>query len=389
MRVLFLTHSYPRTPGDAAGSFILHLAVALRAEGVEVAVVAPSGDHLPPAEVLDGISVHRFRYAPRRFQKLAYTGYMADEVRRSFSAKFALLGFLGSEFASGARLRREFQPDIVHAHWWFPGGLVGTWVAGLASLPLVTTLHGTDVRLAKGTSLARPLFRHVLTHSRAVTAVSEWLASEATSLVPRVKPVIAPMPVATQLFSPGAQRPGSRLLYVGRLNAQKGIELLLDAMAAMRVHADLDVIGDGPPADVAALRARAQERGIAERVRWHGTLPQTRLAEFYRAAIALVVPSLGEGFGMVAIEAQLCETPVVAFASGGLADNILHGSTGFLVPPGDVAALARTLDTVLADPSLAVVGKAGRQSALARFAPDSVARRYAQVYRTVLDQSAS
>jgi glycosyltransferase involved in cell wall biosynthesis len=142
------------------------------------------------------------------------------------------------------------------------------------------------------------------------------------------------------------------------------------------------VIGDGP--DAGALKARAEALGIGPRVQWHGALPQPQLPEFYRAATALVVPSLGEGFGMVAVEAQLCETPVVAFDSGGLSDSIQHGSTGYLVPPGDVAALARTLDDLIADPARATVGKAGRQSALARFAPESAARRYAQVYRSVL-----
>jgi glycosyltransferase involved in cell wall biosynthesis len=387
MRVLFLTHSYPRTPGDAAGAFLLHLAVALRGEGVDVSVIAPAGDRLPATEVLEGIPVHRFRYAPRRFQRLAYTGYMADEVRRSFGAKLALLGFLGSEFASGTRIRREFRPDLVHAHWWFPGGLVGTWVARLADLPLVTTMHGTDVRLARGTSLARPLFRHVLSHSRAVTTVSEWLASETRTIVPQIEPVVAPMPVATDIFFPGNHRRAASLLFVGRLNTQKGIETLLEAVAAMRTSVSLDVVGDGPAAS--SLRARADELGIAARVRWHGSMPQPRLPEFYRDATALVVPSLGEGFGMVAVEAQLCETPVVAFDSGGLSDSIEHGRTGYLVPPGDVAALARQLDDVIADPARAEIGKAGRQSALARFAPASAARRYAQVYRSVLSTGAT
>lgn len=381
MRVLFLTHSYPRTSGDAAGSFLLHLGVALRDEGVSVSVVAPAGDHLPASETLDGIPVHRFRYAPRRYQKLAYTGQMADEVRRSFSAKLALVGFLGSGFACAARVRREFEPEIIHAHWWFPGGLVGTWIAGLSGVPLVTTMHGTDVRLAQGTSLARPLLRRVVGHSRAVTTVSWWLAEQVRAMAPESDPIVSPMPAATSLFSPGTRRHERRLLFVGRLNAQKGIEALLEALSRMSTPAELDVIGDG--AAGGALRKRASELGIAERVHWHGALPQPRLAEFYREATALVVPSIGEGFGLVAVEAQLCETPVVAFASGGLSDSVEDGVTGFLVPAGDVAALAARLDAVLADPQRSVIGRAGRQAALARFAPESVARRYAQLYRSL------
>ena len=387
MRVLFLTHSYPRTSGDAAGAFLLHLAGALKAQDVEVTVIAPAGDDLPADEVLDGIPVHRFRYAPRRFQRLAYTGQMAEEVKRSLSAKFALLGFLGSSFASGARIRREFNPSLVHAHWWFPGGLVGSWVSSLAGIPLVTTMHGTDVRLAMGNGLARSLLRRVLSQSGAVTTVSSWLAGQVKTMAPDSNPIVSPMPVATHLFTPGGTRHARRLLFVGRLNAQKGIALLLDALAAMREPAELDVIGDGT--DREALREQAARLGIGARVHWHGALPQPRLLDFYRAATALVVPSREEGFGLVAVEAQLCETPVVAFASGGLSDTIDDGATGYLIPPGDATALASTLDLVVASEGRHEVGKAGRQSALAQFAPDSVARRYRKLYDSVLNGQGS
>lgn len=385
MRVLFLTHSYPRTSGDAAGAFLLHLAGALKAQDVDVTVVAPAGDHLPAHEVLDGIPVHRFRYAPRRFQRLAYTGQMAEEVGRSLSAKFALLGFLGSGFASSARLRREVDPALVHAHWWFPGGLVGSWVAGLAGIPLVTTMHGTDVRLAMGNGLARTLLRRILSTSSAVTTVSSWLATQVKTMVPTSDPIVSPMPVATHLFTPGGTRQHRRLLFVGRLNAQKGIGLLLDAIAAMRQPVDLDVIGDG--ADRESLRQQVERLGIGARVHWHGSLPQPRLPDFYRTATAVVVPSREEGFGLVAVEAQLCETPVVAFASGGLSDTIEDGTSGYLVPPGDAASLAVALDRVVSSEERHVIGKAGRQSALARFSPDSVALRYRKLYDSVLNGS--
>ena len=383
MRVLFFTHSYPRTSGDAAGAFLLHLASALKAQDVNVSVVAPAGDDLPADEVLDGIPVHRFRYAPKQFQRLAYTGQMAEEVKRSLTAKFALLGFLGSGFASGARVRREFEPALVHAHWWFPGGLMGNWVSGLGGIPLITTMHGTDVRLAMTNGLARSLLRRVLKHSRAVTTVSSWLASQVKTMAPESNPIVSPMPVATHLFTPGGTRYARRLLFVGRLNAQKGIALLLDAMAAMRQPAELDVVGDGTDRD--ALVAQTNRLGLGARVQWHGALPQPKLLEFYRAATAVVVPSREEGFGLVAVEAQLCETPVVAFASGGLVDTIEDGATGYLVPPGDAASLAAALDRVVSSESRHEIGKAGRQSALARFAPDSVARRYRKLYDSVLE----
>ena len=383
MRALFLTHSFPRQPGDAAGSFVLKLAVALRDHGIDVHVVAPSGDALPATDRFDGIPVERFRYAPRRYEKLAYAGNMHTQVRDSWGAKLALLGFLGSEFGSAVRARRVFEPDVVHAHWWFPGGLVGTWLSGLSGVPLVTTLHGTDVRLARSTAMARPLFRHVLQQSSAVTTVSRWLARETETLVSGVRASVAPMPVATELFSPGGQRDADRLLFVGRLTTQKGIAALLDAVGRMKRKVSLDVVGDGALATELAERARTL--GIGDRVQWLGHLPQPRLVELYRRATALVVPSTDEGLGLVAVEAQLCETPVVGYESGGLTDTVQHDRTGILVPPGNVDALAAALDDLLDRPDRGSdLGRAGRMVALAGFAPESAARRYAGIYRSVV-----
>ncbi len=392
MNVLFLTHSFPRTEGDAAGSFILRLAVALRGEGVKVKVVAPAAPGLSASEEIEGIGVERFRYAPRRFEKLAYTGNMAGDVASSWTAKLALVSFLGSDFVHAVRARRSFEPQVVHAHWWFPNGVVGTWVGGLAHIPLVTTLHGTDVRLARKVGVAKPLFAHVLKHSAAVTTVSKWLKEETETLAPGVHPMVAPMPVATDLFEPSPHatpsRDERRLLYVGRLTEQKGVEHLLYAMSAMKTPAPLDIVGDGPNRN--ALEQLAQQLGVAARIRWRGQLSQAELPAVYQQAAAIVLPSIDEGLGLVAVEALLCETPVVAFDSGGLRDVIQHEKTGLLVKPGDRAALATTLDDLLArDGRGSQLGRAGRLYALSAFAPESSARRYAEIYRQVLGARSS
>jgi len=388
MKVLFLTHSFPRKPGDAAGSFILRLAVALAGEGVTVRVVAPAAEGVPEADEIEGIRVERFRYAPRRFERLAYTGNMANDVASSWTAKLALVGFLGSDFARAVRVRRNFEPELLHAHWWFPNGVVGTWIGGLAHIPLVTTLHGTDVRLARTVGVAKPLFSHVLKHSAAVTTVSRWLRDETEALVPGIKAMVAPMPVSTDMFEPSDRRDGARLLFVGRLNDQKGLEHLLHATAAMKRPAQLDVVGDGPGR--ATLEQLARNLGVDSRITWHGQLPQSALPALYQRAGAVVVPSVDEGLGLVAVEALLCETPVVAFDSGGLRDVIQHDKTGLLVKPGDRAALAAALDDLLSgDGHGRQLGRAGRLYALSAFAPESAARRYAEIYKQVLGANAS
>lgn len=386
MKVLFLTHSFPRFEGDGAGSFLLRLASALGKEGVEVQVVAPATAGVVDSARLNGTGVDRFHYAPRRFETLAYGGNMAEQVRDSWSARFTMIGFLGAEFRSAVRARRAMQPDLVHAHWWFPSGLVGTWLSKLSHTPLVTTLHGTDVRLARSISMSRPAFRHVLQNSAAVTAVSRWLAHEAQSLVSAPPAVVAPMPVGTELFSPGGTRNSGSLLFVGRLKKQKGLDLLLRALALLPADVSLDVVGEGEERD--ALQNLQRELGIASRVRWHGTQPQQALLDFYRAATAVVIPSVDEGLGLVAVEAMLCETPVVAFESGGLPDIVQADRTGILVRERSVESLASAIEALLGQPDRGhALGAAGRLHALATFAPESVARRYIDIYRTAIENA--
>jgi len=383
VKVLFLTHSFPRFSGDAPGSFLLRLAVALRDEDVKVHVVAPAADGVPTEDEIDGITVERFRYAPRKYEKLAYTGNMARDVATSWSARLALVGFFGSDFVRAVGARRSFDPDIIHSHWWFPSGVVGTWLSSLSHKPLVTTLHGTDVRLAKKIGMSRPLFRRVVNQSAKVTTVSNWLSSEVASLISVPRPSVAPMPVATERFVPGSFREKERFLFAGRLNRQKGLEHLIRALAKMRQRALLDVVGEGPLES--ELRSLASELGVADRIAWMGQLKQPELVRLYQSATALVVPSTDEGLGLVAAEALLCETPVVAFRSGGLTDVIQDDMTGILVTPGDPLELAKALDRVLDNPTEAAdFGKSGRMFALSAFAPESAARQYAGIYKQVL-----
>lgn len=381
MNVLFLTHAFPRFAGDAAGSFILRLAVALRAEGIVVHVAAPAAVGLASPDVVDGIPVHRLRYAPASWETLAYEGTMVEQVRRSWKAKLALAGLIASEGSALSRLRRETSAAVVHAHWWFPNGLAAATHAS-ARAPLVTTFHGSDIRLARSTPLARRALAWVTRRSAAVTAVSSWLADEAGEMVPGLRATVAPMPVDVDRFTPPGARERDRLLFVGRLNEQKGVERLLAALTRVRRSATLDIVGGGEEQE--RLQSAALRLGVAERVRWHGAQPYPSLPSFYRRATALIVPSHEEGLGLVAAEAALCGTPVVAFDSGGVRDLVLHERTGILVRPTTEESLAAAIEEILDRPDQgASLGTAGRVHALDTVAPAAVARRYADIYRSV------
>jgi glycosyltransferase involved in cell wall biosynthesis len=384
LRVVFLAHAFPRWAGDPTGGFLLRLATALAAEGVRVVAVAPMAEGLAPAERLDGIPVRRYRYAPARAQRLAYAGEMHRRAASPGGA-LALAGLLGAGALAARRVGRG--ADLVHAHWWFPAGVQA--LAARTGLPLVTTLHGTDARLARSRPAARAACARVLRASARVTAVSGWLATQAAGFAPDLagRVAVAPMPVDDLAFSPGpADRPRDELLFVGRLDRQKGAEVAVRALAGMNGPAaelPLRVVGTGP--EQAALRRLAGELGVAGRVRWEGQLPQAELADRYRRAAALVVPGRDEGLGLVAVEGQLSGAPVVAAASGGLLDVVADGRTGRTFPPGQPEALARAVEAVLADPAgTARMATEARERAAARFGPAGAARTYAAIYTEAL-----
>ena len=147
MRILLVTHSYPRRHGDVAGAFILRLAKALVAAGHELLVLAPSAPGLEAVAEIDGVTVRRYRYAPSSWETLAYTGTMAEQALGSATGLLALGGMVLGGTLALRRVVASFAPDVIHAHWWFPSGLFT--VGSGRRTPVITTLHGSDVRLAR------------------------------------------------------------------------------------------------------------------------------------------------------------------------------------------------------------------------------------------------
>ena len=389
LRVLFVTHSFPPFPADPIGSFILRLAVNLRDLGVDATVLAPSGPDLAAAEHFEGIPVHRFRYAPRGRETLAYTGTMRQQVAGSLAGKLSMASYLAAGARAARRLRIETRADVLHAHWWFPAGLIAPSKLVAGGAPAVTTLHGTDLRIARSSALGARLFRTVARKSAAMTTVSSWLAREAEALAPGTGPIVAPMPIPASLFAPGPTRDRDRLLFIGKLNTQKGFDDMLRALGMLRTPARLDIVV-GVGGEVEDARRRAEELGVAHRVTVHPLLGQADLARLYRQATVFVVPAVDEGLGLTAVEAGLSGTPVVAYASGGLPDIVQDGRTGLLVPPKDITALAAAIDRLLALPDQgASLGANGRWHALETFSPDAVARRYEQIYRGAIGRAAA
>jgi glycosyltransferase involved in cell wall biosynthesis len=378
-RVLFVTHNFPRFSGDAAGGFLLDLAHALATTDITVEVIAPHAAGLPEREAVEGIHVHRVHYGTERDETLAYTGTMAEQVKSSARGKQAIVQLIGAMRRATRHRLASGDIDIVHAHWWFPAALAIGRTAKKSRVPMVVTSHGSDARMATGATAHLAAF--ALGRATAVTTVSQWLAGRLRPLT--AAPVtVAPMPADITKFTAQAaiRAVPHRLLFVGRLNEQKNATLLVRAMADMPEHVHLDIVGDGP--DAGTLRALGAQLGLAHRIAWHGQQPREAMPAFYAQATCTLVPSREEGFGMVAAESLLCETPVIASRSGGLPDIVRDGETGMLLDSfDDVAVWSGAIRSIITDDARrAAMGAAGRADMLTLVSPAAVAERYRDVY---------
>ena len=383
MNVACLTHAYPRWDGDVAGAFIERLVLALQARGHGVHVVAPADAGVGGEELRHQTPVTRVRYAPARWETLAYRGTMVAAARSPAGLLWAA-SLVQRQARVLARLWRDERLDVVHAHWWIPAG-VSAWLAGR---PYVVTLHGTDVALLERSRAARLVGRRVLHGAAAVTAVSSYLAVRAARAV-QLQPgriLVQPMPIDTQGFS-RTSRGGGGIVTVGRLTSQKRIDLLLDALAELRTRGRtpaLTIVGNGPARP--GLERRVAELRIAGQVRFLGEVPPERIPDAVGDADVFVLPAVGEGLGLVAAEALLLGVPVVATRDGGgVTDIVPETGAGRLVSP-DAREIARAIEELALDPEsrrlAAVAGVALRR----RFDPAVVAQRFEALYSEVAAQ---
>ncbi len=284
------------------------------------------------------------------------------------------------EFADGvlARITAARDDEVVgalHANYWL-SGVAGHRLKHELELPLVSTFH-TLARVKAETGDREPQRRvdaetevigcsdAILANCAAEAAQLEWLYGADPGRIE-----IVPPGVIHAFFAPG-DRTGARaalthlgpldgpvLLFVGRIQPLKGLDVAVRALASLDdARAVLVVVGgasgrDGR-AEVERIEKLAASLGVADRLRFADPQPHHMLSTYYRAADVVLVPSRSESFGLVALEAAACGTPVVAAAVGGLRTLVDHGRTGFLVEGRDPEVFAAYTEQILDNPALA------------------------------------
>lgn len=389
LRILTLTHNYPRFPGDPAGAFVARIAEGAAAAGHEVEVIAPHAPGTAGEERTAGVRLHRFRYGPESLERVAYAG--SPNAIRSPLAALAFPGFMLA-FARAVRgAVRRFRPDLIHAHWWFPSG----WFASRQRLPFLITCHGSDVRLLDRGELVQSVARGVFRRAARVTTVSEFLGRDLVRGLPGALPsiTVTPMPVDVVEFLKGIRTPKAkpaRILYAGNLVPTKGVDVLLRATAELErrgVAYQLKILGQGP--DQSRLEDLGRELRITPRVAWAPFVPQERMPAEYGASTVTVLPTRGdsEGLGLSLVEALLAGSAVVGTPAGGIPEVVRHEETGLIARDGDPIDLAEQIQRLLTDATLRDrLTRAGQQYVLENYSPDTTILSFLELYHAVADR---
>ncbi|MDQ3266192.1 MAG: N-acetyl-alpha-D-glucosaminyl L-malate synthase BshA [Myxococcota bacterium] len=294
--------------------------------------------------------------------------------------------------------------DVLHVHYAVPHAIsayLARQALGEAAPKVVTTVHGTDVTVVGGSPELRPMVALALAQSDHLTGPSHFLeeAAVALGLPPGRSFEVIPNFVDTERFTPApvdrtevlrrcgldpARILGARVLvHVSNFRPIKRITDVIEIFDRVhrRTPAVLVMVGDGPERTAAEWRVR--DRGLTGQVAFTGA--QRSFVDVLRASDVFLLPSESESFGLAALEAMSCGVPVVGSATGGVAEVVLHGKTGFLAPVGDVERMAEHVVQLLGDPALHTrLSQGSRERACTEFPRQRAVERYQAAYRRLL-----
>ncbi|NTV63542.1 MAG: glycosyltransferase [Oscillochloris sp.] len=367
MRILMLNYEYPPLGGGASpitGALAEQLALA----GHTVDVVTMGYKGLPARE----------EHVAGRLRVLRVPALRASPVRASTPE---MASYLLSALPLTLKLIASQRYDLIHAHFLIPTGALAALLKRLTGLPLVVTIHGSDVpgynpdRFTGGHRLFAPLWRQIVASADAIVSPSQHLAQ----LLQRSAP--APVTIIPYGFQPPVAQSAprrQRILFASRLFPRKGAQHLLQALAGIDLRGwEVVIAGDGPL--LAELQAQARQLGID--VQFPGFVKGQALLDLYASSAIFVFPSLHDNFPVVLLEALSAGCAVITNNVTGMPEVV--GEAGVLVPPTDIAALRAAISSLMADEARrAELGALARER-VAAFGWDGILAQHVALYARV------
>jgi glycosyltransferase involved in cell wall biosynthesis len=406
MKICMVTSSYPKYEGDVTAPFIESIAASVAAQGNEVHMLAPYHPEVRREPVEKGVHLHFFKYSP--FKNLNIWGY-AESLEADVRVKGAIYPLTPVVFISSLwallKLTREVKFDIMHAHWVIPNGPVVALVARLRRLPLVISMHGSDVFVAEQSKLFSSVARWCFRRASAITAPSEDLVQRAIALgAPPSRCHLVPYGVDPGQFTRindagpilkkelGLPKDSLVVFAVGRMVYKKGFEYLIRAVpAVLREHPNARIVIAGGGDLEPRLVSLVKQLGVEKSVIMPGWVQRDKMPLYFSGCDLFVLPSVVDQQGNVdglpntLLEAMASARPVVATSVAGVPLAVKDGDNGLLVPEKQPGELSSAINLLLRAPELrAQYGEAGRRRVENELNWETTARTFDRLYENAM-----
>jgi glycosyltransferase involved in cell wall biosynthesis len=385
-RILHITTSFPADDNDVAAPFVYKLVETQQKMGCNTSVLTPA---TKVASSFSSKMVHRFRYAPSRWQSLAQSpGGIPVALARQPLYFMLVPGFLAAMALS--LIRKAKQSDIIHAHWSICGA-IAVFTQQFHHKPVITTLRGADQHAGQKLPYSW-IHRKAIEGSAFIVTVNKAFAREVGLNYPHIKRSIRVIPngVAGHFYMINdelrTKTPSLKMLFIGSLIPRKGCEIALKALSELSNEKEisLTIVGDGP--ERSNLQHLSLTMGIDDKVHFTGSIPPQEIVKFIEQHHLLLLPSYHEGRPNVVLEAMASGLPVVASDIEGNRELIREGNSGWLFPPGNYLKLADILLSILqGKKNLQAAGREGRCWMKDNgFTWEKTVARYIDLYQSIL-----
>ena len=396
--VLILTTTFPRWEDDSTPRFVYNLSKRL-APGYKIIVLAPHYKGAARRENMAGMDIRRFAYfKPESLQKLCYGGGIIPNMKSSFLAKIQIPILIATEFLAANNLISKEKISMIHAHWILPQGLIGVFLKKLHKIPLLVSVHGSDLFPLKS-AFFKNLQKFIIKNSDYITVNSEATKKELLQRFPQYssKVKMLPMGVDVAVFKkrnikkPKKYEKNAILLFVGRLSDQKGLQYLIESMPVVieyNTNIKLLVIGEGHYEKI--LRKIVVGNHMGKHVEFLGSMPSAELPKYYNFADIFVLPSLSnktgtEALGLSLLEAMASGCAVIGTNVGGVPFIINNNHNGLLVEQKNSDELAQAILKLLKNkPKSRELGKNAAEFVRKNYSWEKISKDFMKIYGALM-----
>lgn len=396
MKILIIGSVYPRYDEDNEVPWLRESIKRLKAENIEIQVLAPSWKGLK-SHTIDDVKVNRFRYATSSLEILTHDEGAPSKINNKPWMQLLAIIYVISGFIKGFNLCQKNNFDLLHVHWPFPHCLFAIPLKWIFKTPMVINYHGASLMLAQKKTWIKPFQKFFTKQADQILCNSSFTKSMITDLNPKANIIISPY--GTTLPALKSKNNNStnkfKLLFVGRHIERKGIIYLIKAMSLLDENYELNIVGEGDLTEDLKIEASAIMQDTSANIIFPGKVSSEELSNLYNQSDVFILPAIvdskgdTEGLGVVLVEAINFGLAVIASNVGGIPD-VINQNTGILINEKSPKDIAKAIVELKNNPKKLQTLVTNAQNHIRKyFSWDIIISKQIKMYHQIIEQNST